>query len=464
MKLTRALALFLTIILIFACTSCENLICGSAPKGEYDPINVIMINDNHGMLAEEYGGMEKIASGIDYYASLGNVVKIANGDMFQGTYVSSTLRGLPMLDVLNELDFDAFVIGNHEFDWGLDEIKKYKDGDPSNGEAEFPFLGANIYDKSTGEMVDWLEPYTTVAFGDIKIGIIGIIGDVETSILSAHVEDYDFVDPKPIVKRLANELRTLEECDVVIVAAHGDDDLLNETFAYYSGSFRIDGIFTGHSHTPTDEEIDRADGSTVCVLQNGGYGQSFATLTLEFDEDGKLSGTDGKLNNTENYESRGILSSVFEKYAEYIAIGETVLTTIDSEISRYDVGINVVYSMYSRYNTDIAVINGGGVRTSVEAGDVTYADIFQVLPFENEVYIVTLSGSQLREYLNRNSSGIYWYGITVGAIEDSQSYTMAIVDFVYLGYTFDSYRNDSCIDTNELIRDVFIEFIKENAG
>lgn len=464
MKITKLLALILTIILIFACTSCENLLCGGAPKGEYDPINVIMINDNHGVLDEEQGGMDRIASGISYYASLGNVVKIANGDMFQGTYVSSTLRGLPMLDVLNELDFDAFVLGNHEFDWGLDEIKKYKDGDPSNGEAEFPFLGANIYDKSTGEMVDWLEPYTTVSFGDIKIGIIGIIGDVETSILSANVEDYDFVDPRPIVKSLANELRTMEECDVVLVAAHGDDSLLNETFAYYSGSFKIDGILTGHSHIPTDEEIERADGSTVCVLQNGGYGQSFATLTLEFNNDGKLSDTDGKLNYTEFYEKSDALSSVFGKYAEHMAAGETVLITIDEEISRYDVGINVVYSMYSKYNTDIAVINGGGVRTSVDAGEVTYADIFQVLPFENEVYIVTLSGAQLRDYLNRNSSGIYWWGITLGAIEDSQSYTMAIVDFVYLGYTFDSYRNDSCIDTNDLIRDVFIEFIKENAG
>ena len=110
MKITKLLALILTIILIFACTSCENLLCGGAPKGEYDPINVIMINDNHGVLDEEQGGMDRIASGISYYASLGNVVKIANGDMFQGTYVSSTLRGLPILDVLKELDFDAFVL------------------------------------------------------------------------------------------------------------------------------------------------------------------------------------------------------------------------------------------------------------------------------------------------------------------------------------------------------------------
>lgn len=467
MKITKLLAFILSICIVFACTSC-NLINPNGPAApgtsggetaEISPINVIMINDNHGVLNDGEGSIDKIATGISYYDALGNTVKIANGDMFQGTYVSSTLRGLPMLDVLNELDFDAFVIGNHEFDWGLDEIKKYKDGDLSNGEAEFPFLGANIYDRSTGEMVDWLEPYAIVEFGEVKIGIIGIIGDVETSILSAHVEDYDFVDARDIVKDLATELRTEKECDVVIVAAHGDDDMLNYTFAEYEGTSKIDGIFTGHSHTPTDEVITRDDGSSVCVLQNGGYGQSFATLTLEFDKNGNLIYTDGKLNSTNGYTGNGALSTVFEKYAEHIAKGEAVLLTIDFDISRYETGITVACSMYEKYQTDIAVINSGGVRTSIAAGDVTYADIFQVLPFENEVYIVTLSGAQLREYLNTNSGGIYYYGIDQYVIEDSQSYTMAIVDFVYLGYTFDSYRNDSCIDTNDLIRDVFIELL-----
>jgi hypothetical protein len=70
----------------------------------------------------------------------------------------------------------------------------------------------------------------------------------------------------------------------------------------------------------------------------------------------------------------------------------------------------------------------------------------------------------MREYLMRNSSAIYYWGIDIYSLEDSQSYTMAIVDFVYLGYYFEDYRNDSCIDTNDLIRDVFIDFVKENAG
>ncbi len=466
MKTAKFLALILAIALVFSCTGCS--IPGldfSDPNGnnssEVSDVNVIMINDNHGMLNEEDGGIDKIATGITQYASRGEVVKIANGDMFQGTYVSSSLRGLPMLDALNALDFDAFVVGNHEFDWGFDEMKKYKDGDPSNGEAEFPFLGANIIDKNTGKMVDWLEPYTVVELDEVKIGIIGIIGEVETSIMASHVENYDFVDAREIVKNLATELRTVKDCDAVIVAAHGDDDSLNATFATYGGSSKIDGIFTGHSHIPTDEEITRADGSSLCVLQNGGYGESFANLTLRFDKNGELTDTDGKLNYTRNYSSSGMLTEVFAKYEEHMEIGNTVLLTIDEEISRYDVGLNVAYSMYATYNTDFAVINSGGVRTSISAGEVTYADLFQVLPFENEVYIVTLSGESLKSYLS-NSGGIYYWGINVNSIEDGQDYSVAIVDYVYLGYTFEDYRNDSCIDTNDLIRDVFIDMIKSS--
>lgn len=467
MKLKRLLAAILLICLSVSFTGCEfvnkvfpGIFGGQTPTDtDNTSINVIMLNDNHGIFNEEDGGIDKIAAGIDYYAALGEVVKIANGDMFQGTYVSSTLRGLPMLDALNAMDFDAFVIGNHEFDWGLDVIKKYKDGDITNGEADFPFLGANIYDKSTNQMVDWLEPYAIVEFDDIKIGIIGIIGEVETSILSSHVEGYDFVDARNIVKELAAELRTDMECDVVIVASHGDDDELNRTLATYKGESRIDGIFTGHTHIPTDDEILRADGESICVLQNGGYGESFATLTLKFDENGQLTDTDGRLNNTSRFSSNGSLTEVFEKYEEYISIGDTVLYTSDKEYSRYDAGIAVALSMAEKYNTDFSIINTGGVRASIDAGEVTYADIFQVLPFENEVYIVTMSGEDVKTYLSNAS--VYYWGLS--SVEDGQDYQVAIVDYVYLGYTFEDYRRDDYIDTNDLIRDVFLEWIKTNA-
>ena len=431
---------------------------GSSQGDGNSLVNVIMINDNHGVLSEENGSLDKIATGISYYDSIGDIVKIANGDMFQGTYVSSTLRGLPMLDALNALDFDAFVIGNHEFDWGIEEMQKYKDGDASNGEANFPFLGANIYEKKTDKMVDWLEPYAVVELNDVKIGVIGIIGEVETSILTSNVADYDFVDPTYIVKDLSEELRTVKGCDAVIVAMHGDDNALNEAFASFHGDSKIDGIFTGHTHNPTDEEIVRENGSKVCVLQTGGYGESFASLTLAFDKDKKLINTNGKLNNTDDFSSTGILSSVFDKYGDYISIGEEVIFTTEYAIDRYDVGLAVVYSMYAKYGVAYAFINAGGVRTSIEAGEVTYADLFQILPFENEVYIITMRGSVLRSYLN-NPSSIYYWGIGVDAIDDNQDYQIAIVDYLFQSYYFDDFRTETYVDTNDLIRDVFIDHI-----
>jgi 2',3'-cyclic-nucleotide 2'-phosphodiesterase (5'-nucleotidase family) len=363
-----------------------------------------------------------------------------------------------MLDALNAMDFDAFVMGNHEFDWGLEEMKKYKDGDPSNGEAEFPFLGANIIEKSTGEMVDWLEPYTVVQLEQVKIGIIGIIGFVETSILTSNVEAYDFVDPTEIVSNYAAELRTEKGCDAVIVAAHADDPTFNATFASYEGDSRIDAIFNGHSHTPTDDEITRADGATICVLQNGGYGESFASLTLEFDANKKIVSSEGRLNNTNSFSDTGILSSVFAKYGDYISTGDEVILTIESSVDRYDVGLLVVSSMYEKYDVAYAFINMGGVRTGVEAGEVTYADLFQVLPFENEVYIITMRGDVLRSYLN-NAGSVYYWGIYASEIVDSQNYQIAIVDYLFQSYYFDDYRTDTYIDTNDLIRDVFIDYV-----
>ena len=72
------------------------------------------------------------------------------------------------------MEFDAFVIGNHEFDWGLDKIARYADGDPENGEADFPFLAANIV--CEGKKLDWTEDYVIVEREGFKIGIIGVIG------------------------------------------------------------------------------------------------------------------------------------------------------------------------------------------------------------------------------------------------------------------------------------------------
>ena len=128
-------------------------------------------------------------------------------------------------------------------------------------------------------------------------------------------------------------------------------------------------------------------------------------------------------------------------------------------VDRYDVALEVVRSMFEKYDVAYAFINSGGVRTGVEAGEVTYADLFQILPFENEVYLITMRGDVLRNYLN-NMGSVYYWGINVNAIEDGQDYQIAIVDYLFQSYYFDDFRTETYIDTNDLIRDVFIDYVK----
>ena len=112
-------------------------------------LEIFQLNDTHGAYytQDDITGIAHVKTCIDQnIEDPYSVVKIANGDMLQGTAFSNMLLGEPGIAALNEMHFDAFTIGNHEFDWALDNLKVYKDGDLSNGELNCPFLGANIID------------------------------------------------------------------------------------------------------------------------------------------------------------------------------------------------------------------------------------------------------------------------------------------------------------------------------
>ena len=184
---------------------------------------VFMINDTHGAFNDgDFPGFTKLSTVIKTVEnSYGEIIKIGNGDLFQGSYISNIFYGLPIIEGMNLMEFDAFVIGNHDFDWGLDKIKVYYDGNVENGEATFPILGANVYEKSTNQRVDWIDPYTIVEKNGVKVGIIGLIGyNLESSILAENVADYDFVYPVTLVSDYAKELREELGCDSVIVSIH----------------------------------------------------------------------------------------------------------------------------------------------------------------------------------------------------------------------------------------------------
>ncbi len=442
-------------------SSCAESVCASkcACNSNEKIINIFSINDNHGDFFQNSFGMDLIASGINANSGDYNI-KIANGDLLQGTYVSSSQRGLPMLDALNAMQFDCFVLGNHEFDWGLDVIAKYKDGDLTNGEANFPFLGANIIERATGKRPSWIDPYTIVEVGGVKVGIIGLIGEYqESSILATYSDPYNFVNGDQLVKNYAEELRVDKGCDIVIVAVHDYDTSFTPTlqkWADYSGNSNVDAIFCGHSHQYINDVYTGADGDTVPVLQNMGNGETFAQLKLTLDNANQITKKTGMVHNTSSYTSDGALADVIAKHMDVIEAGNEVIATTATNLSRSKLGSYACQSMKDRFDADIAIINTGGVRNTIEAGQITQADVFQVFPFENQVILCQLSGSKLQAYLSANSSNIYYTSLS---IDTSQTYTVAVIDYVFYGAYFDDYRPQTYTNTQVIMRELMIQFV-----
>ena len=198
-----------------------------------DNIEIFQLNDTHGAYfdSSDITGISRVASvikekTIDPYA----VVKIANGDMMQGTAFSNMLLGEPAVASFNEMNFDAFVIGNHEFDWSIDNLSVYKDGIIENGELDCPFLGANIVD-GEGNRPNWIEPYTIVNKGNVKVGIIGVIGDnLESSISKVALGNYRFTSTVESVNKYAKILLEDEKVNILIVSSHAQNEFANQSY------------------------------------------------------------------------------------------------------------------------------------------------------------------------------------------------------------------------------------------
>ena len=463
----------------------------SSSTKENHNLVIYAVNDTHGRIEEDSSsnimGLAKIREYIYNYDKDYNPdysIFVSAGDMFQGTGVSNLTQGQAMSEIMNSFPFDAMAIGNHEFDWGLDKMHTYKDGDYSNGEADFPFLGANIYDKKTNERVSWLDPYTVVEINGLKLGIIGIIGhDLESSILYDNIKDYDFVYPLEIIKQYAKELRTELDCDAVIVSNHDYDTELNQEIARLTGDMRIDGILCGHTHQNEYDILSRSDGTNIVAVENRDKNQSATSLTLQLNK--SLNYEDYKFERfyPSNYDLDAEMHAIIVKYQSVIDEGARIIGTSEGYLSRQNLGIYAVTSMKEKFSVDVAIMNTGGVRATIPGGEITVADVFEVFPFNNELRVkLNLYESETKEFLDMCEDeledlgySIYYTGekyfydnsnityfnkeFNVSNLQNNKDYSVAVIDYVYVSTRYTEFKNTVRKDTNILLRDLVIEYI-----
>ena len=425
-------------------------------------VNFFTMNDIHGRLitdsdAGTAAGLDKVSTILKELEAKDEYIKISNGDMFQGSQFSNTLYGRPAIEWMNLEHFDCFVLGNHEFDWGIDKIASYKDGNLENGELneDCEILGCNIYLKSTNAMPSWLQAYSIEECNGYKVGVIGCIGEGLTSSISASmVADYVFVDPVPLVKEYAKILRVEEKCDVVIVSIHDyNTKTQNSRFASLSGDSRIDVIICGHSHTQNADYLTRSDKYDIPVIQCRGYNSSVGSISITMNNGAPVS--HGKISHyvPANYQSNKEAYNLLYEYYKDVKDADTKVGYTTTNLSKETLGMLVCDAIMNKYNAEVGICNVGGIRSAIGAGDITYSDIYTVLPFDNTVFIIKIKGSDLKKAIN---SSLY---VNIDNISNAKTYTVAIISYVYENYEAFNTKALEATDTTDIVRDVVAEEI-----
>ncbi|WP_419687451.1 bifunctional UDP-sugar hydrolase/5'-nucleotidase UshA [Serratia marcescens] len=456
------------------------LLSGAASAWEKDKtyaITILHTNDHHGHFWQndhgEYGlGAQKtLVDGIrqEVAAQGGSLLLLSGGDINTGVPESDLQDAEPDFRGMNLVGYDAMAIGNHEFDNPLSVLRQQEKW------ATFPLLSANIYQKSTGQRL--FKPYALFDKQGIKIAVIGLTTDDTAKMGNPeYFTDIEFRVPAPEAKRVVEQLRKDEKPDVIIAATHmghydngehgsnapGDVEMARSLPAGY-----LDMIVGGHSQDPVcmagdnRKQVDYVPG-TPCspdrqngtwIVQAHEWGKYVGRADFEF-RNGELKlvhyqlipvnlkkkvekadGTSERVYYTqqiaEDPTMMKLLTPFQEKGKEQLSVKiGSVNGKLEGDRSKVRfVQTNLARVMLAaqmeRADADFAVMSGGGVRDSIESGDITYKNVLKVQPFGNTLVHVDMKGSEIEQYLAvvanmKPDSGAYAQFANVSLVADGK--------------------------------------------
>jgi 2',3'-cyclic-nucleotide 2'-phosphodiesterase/3'-nucleotidase len=461
-------------------------------------IVILSINDYHGSLApagKNVGAVKLVdALKTEKAKNPEGTIIVSGGDNYQGSAMSNMLYGEPVSAVFKEMGIELSAVGNHEFDWGVDRIIKWAE------DGGFTFVCTNIYDIRTNEPVDWAEPFAIIEKMGIKVGFIGLATpETAYKTLKANVENYEFRDPVEVITEWVPKVKDAG-ADIIIALTHlgsfqdKEGNITGEAAALCAVD-GVDGVISGHTH------------KSVCGLVNDKplvqaykYGRSFAKLTFIFDENNRLVSAEPALDHlykrADTLKDDANMLVIYEKYDEELGpvLGKVLgKTTVDLDHDRYAgpslLGEWVCEIMKDKVGVQIAMTNGGGLRTNIPAGDVTAGKLYEVMPFDNTLYTMKLSGADVKAniehgIMNEDIGWIQISGVRVTynseleagnritsmvledgtVVEMDKYYTVVTNDFMFTGgdkYNFENSKDG--LDTFIPIRDAMMEAV-EKAG
>ncbi|MDQ3673343.1 MAG: 5'-nucleotidase C-terminal domain-containing protein, partial [Gemmatimonadota bacterium] len=376
-------------------------------------LRIIGTNDFHGALEPRpdpagvrRGGAAHVARAIDNArrecGRQCEVLLLDGGDMWQGTAPSGLLYGSPVVEYYNRIGYAAAALGNHEFDWGVDSLRARM------RQARFGILGANVR-YTDGRDVEWIRNDTIVRRGAVRIGIIGLstVGTANLT-LAAHVAGLRFDDPAPIVDSIGTALRR-RGADFVVVIAHAGATCGRGATPSCTGEIvdlaqrvttKVDAIVSGHTHSLVNTVV-----KGIPIVQARSSGRAIDVVDIPIGRARSLgSRQEVRELSADTLPALPIIDSIVRRAAARVAPlmsrrVATIPVTLPRNGNQYPLGNLIADSQRWAGKSDVAIMNNGGIRTELRAGEATYGTLFEIQPFGNTLHSVRMSGTALRGLL-----------------------------------------------------------------
>ncbi|KUO49839.1 MAG: multifunctional 2',3'-cyclic-nucleotide 2'-phosphodiesterase/5'-nucleotidase/3'-nucleotidase [Desulfitibacter sp. BRH_c19] len=370
-------------------------------------ITIIHTNDLHGRVVEgAYDGMGfgKIATLVDQLMEENpNSILLDAGDAVHGLPFATMVEGESIISIMNTIGYDAMVPGNHDFNYGQERLLELDEM------ATFPILAANVM-KEDG--TNLLQPYIVKEMAGLRIAIFGLA--TPETLFKSHpkgVVGLDFIDPVESAKKMVDELK--DESDIIIALAHlGMDEESIHTSLKVAEVEGIDILVDGHSHTVLTEGMLHGD---TLIVSSGEYGKFLGIVDISIkegvivDKKARLITKDDVAELEEKSEITDLISEISE--AQELVLSEIIgRTAVDLDGEREmvrkgetNLGNLLTDVFLDVTGADVALTNGGGIRGSIPAGDISRDSIISVFPFGNSIETKQVKGADLKAMLEHGT-------------------------------------------------------------
>lgn len=395
--------------------------CGEKTKTEDNDIIILYTNDVHCAVDADigYAGLAAYKEWCEEKTPY--VALVDCGDALQGDSIGAISQGEYLVEIMNRVGYDYAVLGNHEFDYGMEQLEALL------GLSEAQYLGCNIRYTGTEEtFLSQLAAYDIVSYGGVRVGYVGvstpesIAKSVPAYFMDAdgeYVYDFYGADGEELYARVQEtvDLCRNEGADYVVVLAHLGTDEASAPFCstdLIANTSGIDVVLDGHSHSVISCYVaENKDGENVLLSSTGTGLENIGQVTIT--ADGNIqTGLIGSYPNTDK-EIQDCIENIESQYEaeleKRVAYSEVPLTTVS------DAGVRLIRSRETNLGdfcadayravsgADIAIVNGGGIRADLPVGEITFGDLLAVHPYGNTLCVAEATGQEILDALEMAS-------------------------------------------------------------